>query len=304
MAIPKFHLFHKPILEAVADGQQYNNKEVRNFVSRAMNLSEDDLKALLPSRRQTTFYNRYSWAKTYLIRAGLLESVSRSIVAITPDGKKVLEENPDVIDTNYLSRYEGFRSFQGNTEEGEPEERGEADNTPEEILEQAFAKINNSLADEILSEIAKQTPEFFEQFIVDLLIKMGYGGSLDDAGTVTRFTGDGGIDGVIREDKLGFSQILIQAKRWSSDNPVTSPEIQKFVGALVQNGATKGLFVTTGRFTDNARESVKNNPGPKVVLVDGKQLAKLMIEHNFGVSIINTYEVKQIDTNFFVDSAT
>ena len=305
MAIPKFYLFHKPLLEAIADGQPRQNKEIKEILSRVMELGADDIKALLPSGKQTVFDNRYSWARTYLKRAGLLENVSRSVITITPEGKNALHENPDVIDNKYLSRYESFRAFSNQDSEENALENAveDADDTPQENLERSFGKINDSLANEILSEISKQAPEFFEHLVVELLQKMGYGGSLMDAGTVIGRTGDEGIDGVIREDKLGFSLIYIQAKRWDVAQTVGRPEIMKFVGALAGQGATKGLFITTARFSKEARTYAEKQHTTKVVLVDGEHLAKLMIEHNLGVSIINTYEVKRLDTDFFADSA-
>jgi len=305
MAIPKFYLFHKPLLEAIADGQPRQNKEIKDILSQVMDLSADDIKILLPSGKQTVFDNRYSWARTYLKRAGLLENVSRSVIVITPEGKNVVQENPDVIDSKYLSRYESFRAF-SNQEPGEStaeNDNEESDDTPQENLERAFGKINDTLADEILSEISKLSPEFFEYLVVELLKKMGYGGSLTDAGTVIGRTGDEGIDGVIREDKLGFSLIYIQAKRWDVTQTVGRPEIMKFVGALAGQGATKGLFITTARFSKEARIYAEKQHTTKVVLVDGDHLAKLMIEHNLGVSIISTYDVKRLDSDFFADNA-
>jgi restriction system protein len=282
MSVPRFYLFHKPLLEAIADERPNQNKDIKEIMSSAMNLRSDDLKAMLPSGKQTVFDNRYAWARIYLKRAGLLENLSRSVIVITQEGKKVLQENPDIIDAKYLSRYESFRVFTNqNMEEDTPEIiNEEADDTPQENLERAFSKINNRLADEILSEITKQTPEFFEHLVVDLLKKMGYGGSLADAGTVTGRTGDEGIDGVMREDKLGFNLIYIQAKRWDINQTVGRPEIMKFVGALAGQDATKGLFITTARFSKEARAYAEKQHTTKVVLVDGDHMCKLMIEHN------------------------
>ena len=304
MAIPRFYLFHKPLLEAIADGMPHHNKDVKKIICSKMNLGASDLRTLLPSGKQTIFDNRYAWARTYLKRAGLLVNVSRSIIVITQEGLSVLHENPKIIDIRYLNRYESFRVFTNQTLEEKTLDNAvlEVDDTPLENLERAFGKLNANLVDEILFEIIKQTPEFFEHLVVSLLKKMGYGGSLTDVGTVIGQTGDEGIDGIIREDKLGFNLIYIQAKRWDINQTVSRPEIQKFVGALAGQGATKGLFITTARFSKDARSYADIQHTTKVVLVDGDHLAKLMIEHNLGVSIVDIYEVKRLDSDFFVES--
>ena len=218
----------------------------------------------------------------------------------------ILDENPAQIDNLYLQRFESFRKFispNNNEETTLPIPAAKVSSkTPQDILDEAFQQINTTLADDLLSEIMKQPPAFFEHLVVKLLTQMGYGGSVDNAGSVMGQIGDEGIDGVIvREDKLGFSLIYIQAKRWDCDKTVGRPEIQKFVGALAGQGASKGLFITTAKFTKEARQYAEKQHTTKVVLVDGTTLAKLMIEYDLGVSTEATYEIKRIDSDFFVD---
>ena len=201
---------------------------------------------------------------------------------------------------NFLLQYEGFREFQAKRENNISEQPEILDTTPQDELEDAFQKINDALISDLLSEIMRQTPDFFESLVVQLLIKMGYGGSISDAGKVMGKTGDEGIDGIIYEDKLGFSLIYIQAKRWDLGGSVGRPEIQKFVGALAGAGASKGLFITTSKFSKDAYTYAEKQHSTKVVLVDGNKLANLMIEYNLGVSTQITYELKKIDTDFFI----
>ena len=218
---------------------------------------------------------------------------------ISDEGKRVLSSNPTVLDDEYLMRYEGFREFK-TPSNGSALSLSTSDATPQDELEDAFQKINSALISDLLTEIMSQTPDFFENLVVQLLVKMGYGGSISDAGEVLGKTGDEGIDGIVREDKLGFSLIYIQAKRWDLGNSVGRPEIQKFVGALAGAGASKGLFITTAGFSKEAYAYADKQHTTKVVLVDGKTLANLMIEHNLGVSTQIVYELKRVDTDYFV----
>ena len=238
-------------------------------------------------------------------RADPVQSPSRGIYVITPVGRQVLNENPLQIDNLYLQRFESFQKFisPNNNEETAllaPAEKVSG-KTPQDILDEAFQQINTTLADDLLSDIMKQQHAFFEHLVVKLLMQMGYGGSVDNVGTVIGQTDDEGIDGIIREDKLGFSLIYIQAKRWDCDKTVGRPEIQKFVGALAGQGASKGLFITTAKFTKEACQYAEKQHTTKVVLVDGTTLAKLMIEYNLGVSTEATYEIKRIDSDFFAE---
>jgi len=277
-------------------------KELKECVASAMYITEEDRKELLPSGKQLMYDNRLGWARTYLKKAGLIDSPSRGVFTITEEGKKVLAENPPAIDDVLLMRYESFRLFKyPNSVEGTGTEAGTDDETPQDILDNAFQIIHSKLADDLMSEITKQTPAFFETLVVRLLEKMGYGGTLTDAGIVVGQSGDEGIDGIIREDKLGFNLIYIQAKRWESDKTIGRPEIQKFVGALAGQGAIKGLFITTGKFSKEAYDYAKKQHTTKVVLVDGQTLTNLMIDHNLGVSTESVYEIKRVDTDFFSD---
>jgi restriction system protein len=304
MPIPKYDEMYLAFLECLADGQTHKSKEVKDAVADIFAVSEKERAELLPSGKQRLFDNRIGWTCTYLKKAGLLQSPSRGIYVITPAGKQVLNENPIQIDNLYLQRFEPFRKFMTPNNE-EAIARTSAANvsskTPQDVLDEAFQQINTTLADDLLSEIMKQSPAFFEHLVIKLLTQMGYGGSVDHAGTVIGQTGDEGIDGIIREDKLGFSLIYIQAKRWDCDKTVGRPEIQKFVGALAGQGASKGLFITTAKFTKEACQYAQKQHTTKVVLVDGITLAKLMIEYNLGVSTEATYEIKRIDSDFFTE---
>lgn len=303
MPIPKYDEMYRALLNCLADGQPHKSKEVKDAVARFFSVSEKERAELLPSGKPL-FDNRIGWTKTYLKKAGLVESPSRGVFVITPAGRQVLNENPHEIDNLYLQRFESFRKFISPDEEGAvtpASAKKVSGKTPQDILDEAFQQINTTLADDLLSEIMKQPPSFFEHLVVKLLTQMGYGGSVDNAGTVIGQTGDEGIDGVIREDKLGFGLIYIQAKRWDCDKTVGRPEIQKFVGALAGQGASKGLFITTAKFTKEARQYAEKQHTTKVVLVDGTTLAKLMIEYNLGVSTEATYDIKRIDSDFFAE---
>lgn len=298
MPIPKYYEMHKPFLEYLQDGQPHTLKELKVQMASYFHLSDSDLAELLPSGRQTVFVNRIGWARTYLKKAGLIDSPARATFIITAGGQAVLAENPDVIDPNYLMKFEGFREFQNLAAADAPvqtSQENEAD-TPDDAFEDSFRKINESLADELLTEIVKLSPTAFEQMVIDLLSKMGYG-AFENAGRTTAVTGDEGIDGVIMEDKLGFNLIYIQAKKWDLDSTVGRPDVQSFVGAISGKGG-KGLFVTTTKFSKKAIDYAVQQ---HVILIDGQKLTKLMIEHNFAVSVKKTFEIKAIDTDVFND---
>jgi len=302
MAIPKYHEMYRFFLDCLKDGQQHKIKEIKDFVANMMGVTEEERQELLPSGKQAVFDNRIGWTRTYLKKAGLIESPSRGLFVISKEGSKLLEGNPVIINDDVLMKYESFKLFKNPNLNGTDITKSEVcEDTPQDKLDNAFKMINASLEDELLSEIMKQSPYFFESLVVMLLEEMGYGGTLKDAGTVTTQSGDEGIDGIIREDKLGFNLIYIQAKRWDADKSIGRPEIQKFVGALAGQGATKGLFITTAQFTKEAIEYAKKQHTTKVILVDGVTLTKLMIEYNLGVSTETVYEIKRIDTDFFSD---
>ena len=304
MAVPKYNETYRAILLALADGKERKIGEIVDAVATAMNVSEKDRHEMLPSKRQTRFYNNVSWARTYLKKAGLIQSPVRGWFVIAERGRQALAVDV-VIDNDYLAQFESFAEF-NKIREKRPLEAGrlrEENETPLEQLENAVTQMNQKLTDDLLDEIMNQSPTFFEQLVVALLTKMGYGGSIFGSGEVVGQSGDEGIDGIIREDKLGFDLIYIQAKRWDPAKAIGRPEIQAFVGALAGQGATKGLFVTTARFTNEAQKYVKRQHATKVILLDGAALCGLMIEYNLGVSVETIYALKKIDMDYFEGDA-
>lgn len=301
MSVPKFFEFFEAFLKVVDDGNLHAAKDVRNQIAREMALTESDLSEMLPSGKQRTFDNRVAWARTYLDKAGLVETPQRGKYRITDAGRAALKSGAK-IDLNYLEKSEEFRAFHDIATQGSFTEKvEEKDESPLEVLESAYKQVTATLASQLMDEVMKLTPFEFERLVVKLLLKMGYGSGIDGAGLVTQASNDGGIDGVIKEDQLGFSQIYIQAKQWAVDQTVGKPEIQKFVGALQGQQAQKGLFITTAKFSSGALQYANNLLGVKVVLVDGTALMKLMIKHGVGVSIEQVYEVKKIDSDFFAE---
>ncbi len=296
MAVPKFDEFMKPLLAAISDGEVYKITDVAAVLAQQLNLSTEDTSEMLPSGRQTVFRNRVGWAKTYLKKAGLLESPARATIVITEAGKQVIADDPEKIDTKYLERFPSFIEFESATgtsyDATAASPRNLADLTPDDQLEDAYKKINASLASDLLSEVLKIKAYTFEKLVVDLLSRMGYG-TVAYGSHATAASGDDGIDGVIMEDKLGFSLIYMQAKKWAPQRVVGQPEIQSFVGAIAgKHGG--GLFVTTARFSQKAKEYANTH---HIILVDGERLANLMIEHNFCVTTRKTFEIKAIDTD-------
>jgi restriction system protein len=302
MAIPDFQSLMLPLLEAVRDGGEHQTKSLVETLAKRYQLTQEERAQLLPSGKSPTFDNRVGWAKTYLKKAGLLEQPKRSFINISKRGLEVLAKAPLVINMKYLEQFPEYISFKENEQEKQPSNPQNLtdvyEDTPEELLEKSHQKLVNSLADELLENIKACSPSFFERLVVELLLAMGYGGTRADAGRAIGQSGDGGIDGIIDEDKLGLDSIYIQAKRW--EGTVGSPEIQKFVGALQGNRAHKGVFITTSDFSKQAQEYVKNINN-KVVLINGFTLARLMIENDVGVSTGTTYKVKKIDSDYFVD---
>lgn len=294
--IPKYFEMHKPILQFLSDGNTHSLKELKTAVIQTFHLTEEDLAQVLPSGRQTYFANRVGWARTYLKKAGLIESPAKGMFRITPEGQKVVQENPLVIDNSYLMRYPSFRDFTkysaANTVK--PAAAEDTSDTPDDIMESAFEQINQSLAEDILAEVMKLSPTAFERMVLDLMSKMGYG-TFVNASTLTVASGDEGIDGIIMEDKLGFDLIYVQVKRWGEDHLVGRPDVQGFVGAIAGKGG-RGLFVTTSKFTKQAIDYAKHQ---HVILMDGEKLAYYMIEYNFGVSTRKTFSIKAIDSDLF-----
>jgi len=294
-----------PLLRLAAEkGEEISTGEAVEFLAEEFGLTDEDLKEMLPSGIQPTFVNRVGWASTYMKKAGLLEATRRGFYRITPRGQDLLKKKPKIINVKLLKQYpeflefqqlKGTRSAEKVKDAKEPPDTSAA--TPSEALEAAYENLRDELADELLARLKKSSPSFFERVVVELLVKMGYGGSRADAGKAIGKTGDGGIDGIIKEDKLGLDVVYIQAKRWEN-NPVGRPEVMQFAGALQAQKANKGIFITTSRFTDDARSYI-SQIGSKIVLIDGEQLTNLMIEHDVGVSTVSMYPVKKIDTDYF-----
>lgn len=302
MAIPDYQKMLLPILKYVGDKKECSFIELTQYLSQFFKLTPEEINRLIPSGvKQTVLQNRGAWAKTYLVKAGLLEYPCRGYLRITNRGQELLAENPQEINRKMLMRFPEFVNFQSRKKEGNNEQDANTAvnhelSTPEESLEAAFQSLTNALSKDLVDKIKASEPEFFERLVVQLLVKMGYGGSINDAGQAVGRSGDGGIDGIIKEDKLGLDVIYIQAKKW--DGSVGRPEIQKFVGALHGKHARKGVFITTGSFSREARDYVSGIDS-KVILIDGEEMADLMIEHNLGVSTIGAYEIKKIDSDFF-----
>lgn len=299
--IPDYQSIMLPLLEFISDGKEYKMRNVTDELALKFAVSEDEQKELLPSGVAPVFYNRTAWAKTYLKKAGLIESPKQGIVIISKRGLDVLKQKPNLINVKFLKQFSEFVDFQTSKREDSIENETseeQSKQTPEELLEIAYQKIRKSLASELLNNVVDLSPSFFEKLVVELLVKMGYGGSIKDAGKAMGKSGDEGIDGTIKEDKLGLDIIYIQAKRWKPGNVVGRPELQKFVGALAGQGAKKGIFITTSNFTKEAIEYTPRNE-TKIVLIDGHQLAQLMIDYNLGCTNHQTYEVKKIDSDYF-----
>ncbi|MBT0160919.1 restriction endonuclease [Candidatus Bathyarchaeota archaeon A05DMB-2] len=308
MAVPDYQSLMLPLLQLAArKGTEISTSEAVEALATELGLTEDDLKEMLPSGIQPTFFNRVGWASTYMKKAGLLEATRRGFYQITDRGRDLLERQPKTINVKLLKQYPEFLEFQQlkGTRSGDKvaEPKGSSDistATPSEALETAYENLRDELADELLARLKKISPAFFERVVVELLVKMGYGGSRVDAGKAIGRTGDGGIDGIIKEDKLGLDVVYIQAKRWDN-NPVGRPDVMQFAGALQAQRANKGIFITTSRFTDDARNYV-SQIGSKIVLIDGEQLTNLMIEHDVGVSTVSLYPVKKVDSDYFEES--
>lgn len=305
MAVPKFFEFLPVVLRILIDKTEKTVKQIREEAVVELKVSDEDCKELLPSGRQRTVDNRVNWAVTYLKNAKLIRSVRRGVYVITDEGNTAYADVGDDLNLAYLERYESFKVFHGvsNTKSDGTEPKDlPVEDTPQDMFEKAYTQINAALAEELLAVTMERSPKFFEQLVVDLLLKMGYGSSIDSSGFVVGKSGDEGIDGIIREDKLGFSNIYIQAKRWDPTTvTVGRPEIQKFVGALAGQGAAKGLFITTTSFTKEAISYAGKQSAAKIVLVDGRQLTRLMIEYGIGVSVQSTYTIKKIDSDYFDD---
>jgi restriction system protein len=300
--IPDYQSIMLPLLRYVSDSQEHKMRDVTDALAVQFGLTEEEKRELLPSGAAPVFYNRTAWAKTYLKKAGLMDSPKQGIVVITKRGLDILKTNPTSLNVKFLKQFPEFIDFQTAKRDDDDNSVGVVDDTstetPEEALEIAYQKIRKSLAQDILKKVISLSPSFFEKLVVELLVKMGYGGSIKDAGRAIGKSGDEGIDGTIKEDKLGLDIIYIQAKKWQPGNIVGRPELQKFVGALAGQGAKKGIFITTSSFSREALDYAPKNE-TKIVLIDGPQLAQYMIDYNLGVTSVNSYEVKRMDSDYF-----
>ena len=299
MSIPDYQSIMLPLLRYSGDGQEHSLRGTIAALAKEFDLTADELAEQLPSGLQAVFDNRVGWARTYLKKAGLLRAPRRGYAQITPRGLEVLAQEPDQIDVSFLMQFDEFADFRTRSEvksdEKDVKETKEP-RTPEEAIEAEYHRLREGLASELLDAIKQQPPGFFERLVIDLLVSMGYGGTRRDAGQAVGRSGDGGIDGTIKEDRLGLDVIYVQAKRW--EGPVGSPDVQKFAGALAGQKAKKGVFLTTSTFSQAAREYAKLID-TKIVLIDGENLTQLMIDHGIGVTTTATYEIKRIDTDYF-----
>ena len=298
MAILDYQTLMLPLLRFLADGREHNLAEATQTISDQYKLTPEERQQLLPSGQQTMIRNRIGWARTYMAKAGLIKGVRRGYWQISSRGKEVLSSNPDRIDVHFLQRYPEFIAFRDLRHEKETSvpETQPNDYTPEEALDRAYQNLRLDLESELLEQVKTATPAFFEKLVVQLLVRMGYGGNLHDAGQAVGQSGDGGIDGIIKEDRLGLDAIYIQAKRW--ENTVGRPEIQKFAGALQGHRARKGVFITTSDFSKDAIDYV-DRIDSRIVLIDGLTLSKFMFDHGVGVSTTTTIELKKIDQDYF-----
>ncbi|GAB4272289.1 MAG: restriction endonuclease [Methylomicrobium sp.] len=301
MGIPDYQALMLPLLKLASDGLEHKVSDATEVLAEQLNLNSDERNELLPSGNQAVFNNRVGWARSYLKQAGLLTSPKRGYFAITSKGIELLRANPGKINISVLEQYPEFVEFRNRKKDKKDSSSDYATDeaireTPEDALASAYNQLRLSLESEILNTVKESSPSFFERLVVDLLVKMGYGGNRQDAGKALGKSGDGGIDGIINEDRLGLDVIYIQAKRW--EGSVGRPEIQKFAGALQGQRAKKGVFITTSSFSKEAKEFVSLIDS-KIVLIDGEQLASLMVDHNVGVSTVGQYEVKKLDSDYF-----
>ena len=307
MPIPDYQTLMRPLLIFISDGQIHSTQDAVDQLAREFKLTEEELNEWLPSKKQRTFHNRVHWAKAHLKMSGAIENVSKGLFKITDRGRLALANTPDRINVKYLMNLftdygERINEFRFKKKDGDTNPNvkpgAEEDNnaTPEELIESGYQKIRASLENDILNTLKSVAPSSFERIVVELLVKMGYGGALEDSGKIVGKAGDEGIDGIIKEDKLGLDIIYIQAKRW--EGTVGRPELHKFVGALAGQGAKKGVFITTSSFTKDALSYIPKNE-TKIVLIDGVRLAQYMIDYSLGVTIRYTYEIKELDSDYF-----
>ncbi len=302
--IPNYQRIMLPLLKSISDGRVHKFSDLVESISNHFGLTDEEKNELLPSGKQGVIDNRVGWSRFYLIKAGLIRAERRGYIQISESGKAFLNSNPSDLNSKLLDQFEDYRRFKGSLDSAKPVGKSELveseestdKSTPEDMIEYGYLKLKTDLKRDLLLNIKRSSPRFFETLVVDLLVKMGYGGSRKDAGQAIGKSGDGGIDGIIKEDKLGLDQIYLQAKRWEGTVPVK--EIRDFAGSLLQKKARKGVFITTSDFPKSAYEFV-GSIDPKIILIDGDQLADLMIESNVGVSLHGTFEIKKLDSDYF-----
>lgn len=308
MTIPTFDVVMPRVLRLCAE-HPWAKRDLVTQIADDFGLSEEERSALIPSGGSTTIANRVGWAATHLVQAGLLKRPERGVVQITRRGHEALTQNPDKIDVAFLDQFPEYRAFRHRTKHppslmvvpnGSAVLDADPSGTPDEQIHMASSALEESLREDLLARVIEMPPAFFERLIIDLLVKMGYGGSRSDAGEHLGKTGDGGVDGLIREDQLGLDRIYLQAKRYQPGNTVGSETVQAFIGALYNKGAAKGVLITTSTFSRTAIEAA-NQPGSfHIVLIDGSELAKFMVRFNVGVRVAETVEIKRIDQDYFV----
>ena len=298
MPIPDFQSLMLPLLQHFADGEEHANQETMDALAQGLQLTEAERGQLLPSGKQTIFTNRVAWAKSHFKQAGLLDAPRRGVYRLTERGREVLRGHPGPITLRFLDQFPEHRAFRSQTKADVPVEDSQPSNTltPQEYIESGYQQMRTTLATDLLTRVKECSPEFFERLVIELLLAIGYGGSRQEAGQAVGKSGDGGIDGIIKEDRLGLDVIYIQAKRW--EGIVGRPEVQKFAGALQGQRARKGIFLTSSAFTKEAVTFAAAIES-KIVLIGGTELVALMIDHNIGVTPVASYEIKRIDTDYF-----
>lgn len=302
MAVPDYQSFMRPLLEITSDKKDWRTGDLKDAVADHVGLTDEDRSEMLPSGKQLTYANRIGWAKTYLTKAGLLDAPKRGWVRITSRGLDALNSS-EAIDNAYLEQFDEYKDFKSRSSGGTQEDTEAAerdDSTPDERLDKLYRTIRNALAQELLDMVMSTNPAFFERFVVELLVAMGYGGSVTDAGRAIGRSGDNGMDGIIKQDRLGIDNVYIQAKRWARGRTVGSGEVRDLAGALSMRRATKGVLITTSDFTQSAIDTARQVGN--IVLVNGDRLAELMIDHNVGVTTTQQYELKKVDQDYFEDA--
>lgn len=301
MALPTYEEFMFPILKCLSDNEIHYKHDIFNEMKEVFKLTEEQINETLPSQTQPTYMNRIGWALTYLKKAGLLESPSRAYFKITDEGQNIVKDNIINLNSKFLNKYKSFQEFQNLTHDKDTnkQKNQNIEQTPFEQIMNSYNVLKQNICDELLEKVIEISPYSFEQIVVDLIVSMGYGGNIEEAGQATKKSGDGGIDGLIKEDTLGLSKIYLQAKRYGKDNYVGYPEISKFFGALHLCGASKGIFITTSDFSQPALEALKKNTSISVIPINGKKLVELMFDYNIGLSNEKSISIKRIDSDYF-----